>query len=70
MAIKDVEALGLKAGDEVKVAQNGSSVTAKVDPKERVTQGVVFLIEGTKDGNANGLLNGSPVSVEISKAGE
>jgi NADH-quinone oxidoreductase subunit G len=68
MAISDVEALGLKAGDEVKVAQNGSSVVAKVDPKERVSRGVVFLIEGTKDGNANGLLNGSPVSVEISKA--
>ncbi len=70
MAVSDVEALGLKAGDEVRVGQNGSSVTAKVDPKERVQRGVVFLIEGTKDGNANGLLNGSPVSVEITKASE
>jgi anaerobic selenocysteine-containing dehydrogenase len=70
MAVADVERLGLKAGDEVRVSQDGTSVLAKVDPKERVSQGVVFLIEGTKDANANGLLNGSPVEVSIEKVGE
>jgi NADH-quinone oxidoreductase subunit G len=67
MALADVERLGLKAGDEVRLSQDGTSVLAKVDPKERVSQGVVFLIEGTKDANANALLNGGPVSVEITK---
>jgi NADH-quinone oxidoreductase subunit G len=69
MALADVERLGLKAGDEVRVSQNGTSVLAKVDPRGRVSQGVVFLIEGTKDANANALLNGGPVNVSIEKVG-
>jgi NADH-quinone oxidoreductase subunit G len=69
MAISDVERLGLKAGDKVRVSQNGTSVQAKVDPKERVAAGTCFLIEGTKDANANALLNGGPVSVSIEKVG-
>jgi NADH-quinone oxidoreductase subunit G len=67
MAISDVERLGLKAGDDVQVSQNGTSVRAAVDPKERVPAGTVFLIEGVEDGNANALLNGGPVSVEVAK---
>ncbi len=67
MAVADAERLGLKAGDQVKVTQNGNSVVAAVDIKERVAQGTVFLIEGTKDGNANALLNGGPVEVSIEK---
>jgi hypothetical protein len=30
--------------------------------------GAAFLIEGTDEGNANALLDGTPVAVEISKA--
>ena len=37
--------------------------------KERVAEGVCFLIEGIADGNANALLNGGPVRVEIEKVG-
>jgi formylmethanofuran dehydrogenase subunit D len=70
MSVADAESLGVKVGDEVKVAQNGNAVLAAVDIKERVQAGTVFLIEGIKDGNANALLNCSPVSVEITKAGE
>jgi NADH-quinone oxidoreductase subunit G len=70
MSVKDVERLGLKAGDEVDVAKNGTSVRAKVDPKERVEEGVCFLIEGTTEDNANGLLNGGPVEVSIEKVGK
>jgi NADH-quinone oxidoreductase subunit G len=70
MAVSDVERLKLKAGDEVQVAQNGTSVRAKVAPKERVAEGTVFLVEGVKDGNANALLNGGPVSVTIEKVGD
>jgi anaerobic selenocysteine-containing dehydrogenase len=68
MSVADAERLGLKRGDEVKVAQNGNSVLAAVDVKERIAQGTVFLIEGTRDGNANALLNGGgPVDVTIEK---
>jgi NADH-quinone oxidoreductase subunit G len=70
MSVADAERLGLKAGDEVKVAQNGNSVVAAVDIKERIAEGTVFLIEGTKDANANALLNGGgPVEVSIEKVG-
>ena len=65
----DAERLGLKSGDEVRVAQNGTSVAARVAIKERIPEGVCFLIEGTAEGNANALLNGGPVSVEIEKVG-
>jgi len=40
-------------------------VQAQVVIRERIEQGVCFLIEATAEGNANGLLNGSPVSVTI-----
>jgi NADH-quinone oxidoreductase subunit G len=66
----DAERLSLSHGDEVRVSQNGSSVTAKVAIKERQQQGVCFLIEGVSGGNANALLNGGPVSVEITKLDE
>jgi NADH-quinone oxidoreductase subunit G len=64
---QDAERLGLRSGAEVRVGQNGSSVAAKVVVRERVQQGVCFLIEGVADGNANALLNGRPARVEISK---
>jgi NADH-quinone oxidoreductase subunit G len=66
----DAERLGLKSGDRVRVGQNGSSVEAEVQVKERVPAGVCFLAEGLADGNANALLNGGPVKVEIQKLSE
>jgi anaerobic selenocysteine-containing dehydrogenase len=65
----DAERLGLKSGDHVRVGQNGTSVAARATIKERVSEGVCLLIEGTAEGNANALLNGGPVSIEISKVG-
>jgi NADH-quinone oxidoreductase subunit G len=67
LSVADAERLGLKNGDEVEVAQNGTTVLAQVAIKERVQEGVCFLIEGTAEGNANALLNGEPVEVEIRK---
>ncbi|HXS48383.1 MAG TPA: molybdopterin dinucleotide binding domain-containing protein, partial [Solirubrobacterales bacterium] len=67
LSLSDAERLGLKGGDEVSVSQNGTSVRAQVAVRERIREGVCFLIEGTAEGNANGLLNGSPVSVTIEK---
>jgi anaerobic selenocysteine-containing dehydrogenase len=65
--LADAEQLGIKAGDEVRIGQNGTSVQAAVDIRERIAAGTVFLIEGIKDGNANALLNGGPVDVTIEK---
>jgi len=65
ISLRDAEHLGLDNGDPVKVAQNGSSITATVAIRERVSEGVCFLAEGTASNNANALLNGGPVTVEI-----
>jgi NADH-quinone oxidoreductase subunit G len=67
LSIADAERLGLQSNDEVEVAQNGTSIRARVNVKERVPEGTCLLIEGIADGNANALLNGSPVSVQIEK---
>jgi NADH-quinone oxidoreductase subunit G len=64
----DAERLGLRNGDAVRVGQNGSSAGASVQIRERVQEGVCFLVEGTAEDNANGLLNGAPVAVTIEKA--
>ena len=49
------------------MAQNGTSVGAEVVIRERVSSGVCFLIEGTSEENANQLLHGGPVEVELTK---
>lgn len=69
VSMADAERLGVKSGDRVRVSQNGSSVEAEVLVKERVSEGVVFLAEGVAEGNANALLNGGPVAVEVEKLG-
>ncbi len=67
ISLSDAERLGLSNGDTVRVGQNGSAVEASVQIRERIEQGVCFLLEGTAEDNANGLLNGSPVAVTIEK---
>ena len=67
LSIPDANHLGLQTNDDVTVSQNGTSLRAKVSIKERVPEGTCLLIEGVADGNANALLNGSPVSVQIEK---
>jgi NADH-quinone oxidoreductase subunit G len=67
VSVADAERMQLKDGEPVQVNQNGSSVEATVRIKERVPEGVGFLAEGVAEGNANALLNGGPVEVEIRK---
>jgi NADH-quinone oxidoreductase subunit G len=67
LSLPDADRLDLSAGEEVTVSQNGTSVRARVSIKERVPEGVCFLLEGLAEGNANALLNGSPVSVQVEK---
>jgi NADH-quinone oxidoreductase subunit G len=66
----DAEHLGLKTGETVRVSHDGTTVEAQVQIKERVPAGVVFLAEGVAGANANALLNGGPVKVEITKLSE
>jgi NADH-quinone oxidoreductase subunit G len=67
ISLADAARLSLKTGNSVRVSQNGTSVEATVQIRERVAEGVCFLAEGTLAGNANALLNGGPVNVEITK---
>ena len=67
ISLADAERLNLSNGDTVRVGQNGTSVEATVAIRERVAAGTCFLAEGVSIGNANALLNGGPVSVEITK---
>jgi anaerobic selenocysteine-containing dehydrogenase len=67
LSVTDADRLGLSTGDAVSVSQNGTSLRAHVAIRERVPAGVCFLLEGVADGNANQLLNGSPVNVTIEK---
>ena len=67
IAPSDADRLGLVTGDPVRVGQNGSSIEATVQIKERIAAGTCFLAEGVAGGNANALLNGGPVRVEIAK---
>jgi len=61
----DANQLGLNSGDKVLV--NG--IEAEVHVKERVPTGVCFMAEGLAEANANALLNGGPVQVQIEKVG-
>jgi NADH-quinone oxidoreductase subunit G len=67
---EDAQRLALAIGDKVRVTQGDKSVEATVAIKERVPEGVCFLAEGVAVGNANGLLNGHQVRVEIEKLSE
>jgi len=67
---EDAERLDLATGDKVRVTQGDRSVEATVLIKERTPEGVCFLAEGVAAGNANGLLNGHQVRVEIEKLSE
>jgi NADH-quinone oxidoreductase subunit G len=64
----DAERLSLASGDEVQVRSNGHSLSAVVQIRERAKRGTATLIEGTAENNANVLVDGGPVLVEISPA--
>ncbi len=63
----DAARLGIETGNMVAVSQNGATVEARAQIRERTPEGACFLIEATAEGNANALLNDSPVAVEITK---
>jgi len=65
---EDAERLGVAPGDEVEVAVNGTGVRARAALRSNVPAGSVFLIEGTREDNANALTDGGPRTVEVRKA--
>jgi NADH-quinone oxidoreductase subunit G len=67
---QDAQRLDLKNGEAVRVSQNGTTLTAAVLIKERISPGAVFMAEGVAEANANALLNGGPVQVKIEKLSE
>src|SRR5439155_14774619 len=67
IAPADAERLGLGSGEQVDVRSNGTSVRARVAIRERVRPGSGFLIEGTRDANANAIPPGA--RAEVAKAG-
>ncbi|MBS1892174.1 MAG: molybdopterin-dependent oxidoreductase, partial [Actinobacteria bacterium] len=67
---EDAARLSLATDDKVRVTQGDKTLEATVAIRERVPEGVCFLAEGVAGANANGLLNGHQVSVEIEKLSE
>jgi NADH-quinone oxidoreductase subunit G len=70
LSVEDAQRLGLAHDDKVRVSQGDKSLEATVAIRERVPEGVCFLAEGVAPGNANSLLNGHQVRVEIEKLAE
>jgi NADH-quinone oxidoreductase subunit G len=66
----DAARLALSHDDKVRVTQGSKALEATVAIRERVPEGVCFLAEGVAGGNANALLNGHQVRVEIEKLTE
>jgi anaerobic selenocysteine-containing dehydrogenase len=68
LSAEDARRLGIGPGDEIEVAQNGTSVRAVAALREALPAGSVFLIEGTSEENANRLTTtGPPPPVEVRK---
>ena len=61
----DAERLSLRTDDEVEVGANDEPVTATVRVRHSVARGTASMLLGTKDNNANQLLDGAPTLVEI-----
>jgi NADH-quinone oxidoreductase subunit G len=69
MSAADANRLGVKPGDEVEVAVNGTSVRALAALRSAIEPGNVFLIEGTSQDNANALTDGGgAATVEVRKS--
>jgi NADH-quinone oxidoreductase subunit G len=66
----DAQRLSLASGDKVRVTQGDRSLEATALIKERTPEGVCFLAEAISGANANSLLNGHQVRVQIEKLAE
>ncbi len=67
LAPADARELGVRTGDEVEVAVDGTSVRATVALRQAMPAGSVFLVAGTAQDNATALTNGVARVVRVSK---
>jgi len=67
LAPADARRIGVRSGDEVEVAADGTSVRATVALRQAMPPGSVFLVSGTAEDNATTLSNGVPRVVQVSK---
>ena len=63
----DADLLGIRRGDPVRVASNGTILETEASPREAVKRGTCHLIERTAEHNPNVLMNGGPVLVRVYK---
>ena len=68
LSAEDAGRLGVRPGDAVEVAVNGTSVRAVAALRSAMPRGSVYLIEGTAEDNATALVNGQPRTVEVRPA--
>jgi NADH-quinone oxidoreductase subunit G len=68
LSAADAAERGIRSGELVEVAHNGTSVRAHAALRSAVPPGRVFMIEGTGQDNATALTNGAPRTVEVRKA--
>jgi NADH-quinone oxidoreductase subunit G len=68
LSAADAAKRGIRSGELVEVAHNGTSVRALAALRSAVPPGRVFMIEGTGQDNATALTNGAPRTVEVRKA--
>jgi NADH-quinone oxidoreductase subunit G len=63
----DAERLGVGEGTPVRVGVNGTRLNATVDVRGAMPEGTAYLIDGTEDEPTGLLLDGRPLTVEVSK---
>jgi NADH-quinone oxidoreductase subunit G len=68
LSVEDAHARGIRSGELVEVARDGTSVRATAALRSAVPPGTVFMLEGTGEANATALSNGEPRMVEVRKA--
>ena len=67
LSAEDARERGIRSGEVVEVAHNGTSVRAVAALRSAVPPGAVFMLEGTGQDNATELTNGETRTVEVRK---
>jgi NADH-quinone oxidoreductase subunit G len=68
LSVEDARERGIRPGELVEVAMNGTRLRANAALRSNVPRGTVFMLEGTSEANANALANDEARTVEVRKA--
>ncbi len=63
----DAERLGVVDGEAIAVSNDGRTIEAIAQVTNRAPAGVTYIYEGTIENNANLLVDGGPIEVEVDK---